>query len=167
MISPVDFTNVMEETCIALPIHQMVNRLRAAVGTSRRYFSTPTPVSSLRFLVAIYHWLLACSSLLLRIKLLRQVPMAVFDCGIDHATLYTPVLPMSFQFRFSPDGCTLLSASYWTICMRDAQTGSVNGVLRGHTNNVRDAVFSPNGLRIASCVVWTKLCGSGMLRAEN
>ena len=52
---------------------------------------------------------------------------------------------------FSPDGATILTASWdKTARLWDARTGKALGVLRGHTQGVKDAEFSPDGLRIVT-----------------
>jgi eukaryotic-like serine/threonine-protein kinase len=55
--------------------------------------------------------------------------------------------------RFSPDGSRVLVNEAYpsnTVKLWDARTGEPAGVLKGHTNNVTDQVYSPDGSRIAT-----------------
>ena len=52
--------------------------------------------------------------------------------------------------RFSPDGSLLLTENGKDIKLWEAETGRLKFTLTGHTRNLTDACFSPDGSRIAT-----------------
>ena len=51
---------------------------------------------------------------------------------------------------YSPDGHTLASGHYDSICLWDATTGEHLKTLAGHTNKVESVAYSPDGHTLAS-----------------
>jgi WD40 repeat protein len=57
-----------------------------------------------------------------------------------------------FSLAFSPDGRLLVSSGAdATICLWDAETGSIRAILRGHTETIYKVVFTPDGYSVVSC----------------